>query len=206
MLANDLCAIYVKDETEEYRQRRRDPVTTVESICSFMNKASGINGLKKARRAIQYVLDRSNSPMESKLAALAVLPLHYGGYGLSKPFLNHFVRLNKEAEEFLGQSQLCCDMVWLAKKVILEYDSNLSHLEIHQHFKDKKRSTALTISGYKVISITAEQLRDFHSVDNMFMQLRHVLNMRTHKDRIDKFAELRWNVVHGLMFKKRCYE
>ena len=47
---------------------------------------------------------------------------------------------------------------------LLEYDSNLTHLQIRQHFLDKKRGTALTLSGFKVSSLTAEQAGQFHVV------------------------------------------
>jgi len=199
LLANELCGIYVKDCTEEYGQRRREPVTTTASIRSYINKAEKIHGLQKARTAIRYALDNSNSPIESRLAALAALPLSWGGYGLILPQLNLEVKFPNAAAEYMERTSILCDMVWAKQKVVLEYDSNLTHLGIRQHFTDKKRATALTLAGYKVISITAEQIRNFNTVETMFLQVRSALNMRTHKDRMERYLDLRWNVVHKLL-------
>ena len=202
LLANELCAIYIKDELEEFGQRKREPVTTTYSISSYIKKAGQIRGLQKARTAIQYALDRSNSPMESRLAVLATLPLARGGYGLIKPELNAEIILKKNAADYLGRTSCFCDMVWMKQRIILEYDSNLTHLEIQQHFIDKKRATALNMSGYKVISITAEQIRNFRNIESLFLHLRDVLNMRTHKDRLDAYYEQRWFVVHQILLQK----
>ena len=202
LLANELCSIYIKDDLAEYGQRRRDPVTTTDSIRKYLYKAENRRGLRKARTAIQYALDRSNSPMESRLAVLAALPLSRGGYGLIKPELNLEVKLPKDAAEYMKCLSLFCDMVWKKQKVILEYDSLLAHLNIQQHFRDKKRATALNLAGYKVISVTAEQLRNFGSVEQLFLDLRSVLNMRTYKNRMDAYLDLRWKVVHEILLQR----
>ena len=204
LLANELCGIYIKDDLAEYGQRSRDPVTTTDLIRKYLYKAKNRRGLRKARAAIQFALDRSNSPMESRLAVLAALPLSRGGYGLIKPELNLEVKLPKDAAEYMKCSSLFCDMVWKKQKVILEYDSLLAHLSVQQHFRDKKRATALTLAGYKVINVTAEQLRNFGSVEQLFLDLRSILNMRTYKNRTDAYLDLRWKVVHEILLQKPC--
>ena len=93
-------------------------------------------------------------------------------------------------------------MVWKKQKVVLEYDSNLSHLGLEQHFKDKRRSTALNIAGYKVISITAEQIGNFGSIETAFLRIRSALGMRTHKDRWEEYLDLRRQVVKDILFQK----
>lgn len=202
LLANELCAIYIKDETEEFGQRRRDPVTTTNSISAYINKAGQIRGIQKARTAIRYALDRSNSPLESRLAVLATLPLSWGGYGLLKPELNAEIILKKRAADYLGRTSCFCDMVWKKQRIILEYDSNLTHLAPRQHARDKKRATALSMSGYKVISATADNIRNFSSIESLFLHVRDELNMRTHKDRLDAYYDQRWLVVHQILLQK----
>ena len=202
LLANELCAIYIKDETEEYGQRKRIPVTNTRAIRSYIEKAVHIKGIRKARTAIRYALDNSNSPMESRLAVLATLPMFRGGYGLIAPQLNLKITLSKNAAEYLGQATCCCDMGWSRHKVAFEYDSNLTHLDIRQHFKDKKRATALTISGYKVISITAEQIKNFTNVETMFLRVRDMLNMKTREERLDMYMELRRKTVNDILLQR----
>ena len=202
-LANNLCAIYVLDETEEYGQRRREPITSVADIMEYLTKVNDIAGIRTARRAIRYARDRSNSPMESQIATLGALPLHYGGYGLPPPRLNMDVQLSSEGKEFLGRSFCSCDMVWPEQKVVLEYDSNLAHSTRRQFTIDKNRSTALALSGYRVISVTAEKVANFRAVETLFTGIRTVLGLRTYPDRMQKTFEKRWDVVHDIMFKRR---
>ena len=203
LLANDLCAIYIKDDQEEYFQRKRTPVTTTGNIRAYIYIAKNIRGIKNAKTSIKYALDNSNSPMESRLSVLATLPLSWGGYGLIKPQLNLFIAFTKNAVEYSGQTGCYCDMAWVKQKVVLEYDSTLTHLEIHQHYKDKKRATALTISGYKVISITAEQIKSFRNIETMFYNVREVLKMQKRQERFDMYFERRWEVVHTILLQNR---
>jgi len=202
LLACELCAIYIPDEVEEYKQRSRDPVTSTTLINSFLKKAGGLKHIKKSKSAAKYAANCSNSPMESKLAVIAGLPINMGGYGLGSFRLNQEVPISKESEEYLGSQKCICDMVWSNYKVILEYDSTMTHLEIAQHYRDKKRTTALTMSGYKVISITAEQIRNFNAVDMTLRKVRRVLGLRSYHDRFEQHFVKRWDVVHSIMFKK----
>ncbi len=199
-LACDLCAIYIKDKYEEYGQRRREIITSTEQISGYLDHAKNIHGINKAKRAITYALNRANSPMESRLATIIMLPLFCGGYGLIKPELNKDVLLSENGAAHLGRPVCCCDMVWEKQKIVLEYDSNLSHLSIKQHYKDKKRATALGLSDYKVIQITAADVQSFRPIENLFFMIRNALGQRTFPDRWDKYYDKRWKVVRNVMF------
>ena len=208
VLANDLCGIYVYDKYAEFGQRRREPITNVASILKFLDRAGNINGVKKARQAIRYALDYSNSPMESKLAALMRLPLNQGGYAILEQKLNEYVKMSKDGAEYLGQESCCCDMVWREKGVVLEYDSTLSHLSPEQHKKDKRRITALGVSGYTVISVTSSQIESFREVETLMQTVQRTVNGRTRPERIDQFLEKRRKVVEQILYggKKSMYE
>ena len=158
--------------------------------------------VQKAKLAIRYALDHSNSPMESNLATLALLPWRYGGYNLKAPKLNLDVNLSETGAEHLGRETICCDMVWIEEKVVLEYDSNLAHLSPDQHAKDKKRITALSLSGYQVISVTANEVRSFRAVEELFLRVRRALGMKTNPERVETNFEQRYDVVHDIMFPK----
>ncbi len=201
-LANNLCAIYILDPYEDYGQRRRDPVTSVQEIQKFLQGLKRYWNLPKAKLAIRYALDHSNSPMESNLATLALLPWRYGGYNLKAPKLNLDVNLSETGAEHLGRETICCDMVWGDEKVVLEYDSNLAHLSPDQHAKDKKRITALSLSGYQVISVTANEVRSFRAVEELFLRVRRALGMKTNPERVETNFEQRYDVVHDIMFPK----
>ena len=199
-LANELCAIYVFDPYEDYGQRNREQITTVLNIRDYLQQSKGLKGRSKALQAIQYACDRANSPMEVNLATIAALPLCHGGFGLGDFALNYDVALSDEGASHLGRSVCCCDMVWPEKKVVLEYDSNLSHLSPQQHAKDKARITALSLSGYKVISVTAVDIHSYGKIEDLFQTLRHALGLRTNIAHWQKYSDKRSSVVHSIMF------
>lgn len=55
------------------------------TLASYAEAAKSMRGAKQARRAARYVLDGSNSPVETLLAMLLTLPLSLGGYALPAP-------------------------------------------------------------------------------------------------------------------------
>jgi very-short-patch-repair endonuclease len=200
--ACNLCAIYCQSEQNTFGQIRRDPVTSVDKIISFLNKVNNVKGIKKARIAIRYALDRSNSPMESKIAAISQLSISRGGYHLLTPELNGEINLSKEGQKLMKRDTCMSDMVWREQKVIVEYDSNISHLSKQQHFIDKTRITALNLSGYTVISLTARNLESFRSIDETFFTIRSVLGMRGFETQFERYLDKRYDVVKQLFFKR----
>ena len=201
-LGCDLCGIYVLDSYAEYGQRSRSPITTQAEIRAYLNKVQKVNGLVTARKAVKYVLDRSNSPMESRLATIVNLPFHYGGFRTLPPSLNYNIVLSDEGANFLGKSTCCSDMVWPTVKVATEYDSTLAHLTAKQHHLDKKRQTALALSDYKVITITAEQLRNVKSIEETCLMIRKTLGMPTQTNRLNQYQEKRRETIMRLLFTK----
>jgi len=197
---NNLCAGYVRTDNTSFKQIGREPVASVKSIRSFLDLSAHAKGIKKSRLALKYVIDGAYSPMEGKLAVLVVLPLFLGGYGLKRPVLNKYIRLSPDAAALLKRETCCCDIVWEEEKVILEYDSNLTHLTKEQHSYDKRKYNALTMSGYKVFSVTADQIQNFKAVENLFENLRKALHIKSRADAWVKYEEKRWEVVHELLF------
>ena len=190
-LGFDLCAIYLPDASADYNQVGRKAITTRLTISEYLDTAPGLKGINKAKRAISYVLDNSNSPMETMVAMLMILPMHMGGYGIIKPELNRKVYLSDQGSRLLERNYCICDAVWGLQKVILEYDSNLTHLSPEQHRLDKARLSALTLSGYHVVSITADNFRNLSAIDNTFTALRWKLGQRKELKHLNKYSEER---------------
>lgn len=200
VLANDLCSIYRLDFYSEFLQSGRYNITTRAKIVSYLKQIKDSHGIIKARRAIKYASDRSNSPMESKIAALIRLPLSLGGFALPEASLNHEVTLTEKASDFLGRNTCCCDIAWPKLKVVLEYDSSLVHLTANQHAYDKKRVTALMMSGYTVISITWGHLNNPDKVETLFSELRKVLKHKINYTRFNKCVDDRQATVKKLLY------
>ena len=198
-LGYDLCAIYCFDETKEFHQTGRQPTTDVEEILEFLNRYSDKRGLRNAQKALKYVLNRSNSPMESRLSMIAVLPFYLGGYALRRPELNKRVYLSKQSVPLMRTEYLTCDMVWEKEKVIVEYDSNLTHLDVKQHARDKARISALSESGYTIICLTADSIRP-HNIDRTFLSIRSALGMKKRTEEINRFHEKRREVISQILY------
>ena len=204
--ANDLCAIYVKDSTLQYQQRQRESITSTAEIRHYLESVTGVHGIKHARKAIKYSVDRSNSPMESKLAVLCRLPFRLGGYSLPEPKMNYEIFLSAEASRHLQRESIKCDMVWPDRKVALEYESNLTHLSITQHGYDKSRATALQLSGYRIVYVTSQDLKSFSAVENVFQILRRTLGLRKNKDVLAKNEDIRRQAIYELLFSGNYIE
>lgn len=194
-LANNLCAMYELTHHNMLGQTNRDPAASVASITKYLQKAQTMTGIKKARRAIKYAVDRSNSPIESELAVIAALPFRYGGYNAGQFVMNCRIDLSKEAAKYYGHDYCICDMVWKKMKVVIEYDSDLFHMTIQKFHKDKKRSSALVASGYQVIHVTSEQLRSFSSVEELFLMVRKALKLPPYPDRLISHYQARVSTV-----------
>ena len=97
-------------------------------------------------------------------------------------------------------------MVWEDHKTVLEYESDLAHLDKSQHEYDKKRSSAITLSAYQIINLTSAQLSTFWKTDETFFMIRRVLGMRTYTKIFQHYEDLRWEVVHEILLKKKSLQ
>jgi len=203
---NNLCAGYGLDKKTRFQQRFCIPVTSLTLIRRFISdKTHTISGRRIIERALKYALENAYSPRECQLAVLLMLPFSQGGYAVKPPVLNKCIKLSAKAAKLLQRESVCCDMVWEEEKVILEYDSNLAHLDQNQHSFDKRKYTALSMDGYKVISVTEDQINSFRNVDNLFISLRRELGMRAKTAELEKYRDRRWEVVHELLFSKNNF-
>ena len=196
IFGTDLCGIYLNDPDAEYQQRSREPITSVQKIKRFLANASNSYGHRNALRAVNYILDRSNSKMETMLAVLARLPFYRGGYALVPPELNKMLTLSEEALRMMHGKPCFGDMVWELIRLVVEYDSDISHLTSEQHRKDKRRTSAMGLSGYKTISITKSDVSSLSNLDKTFSLLRHALGMNPMKARLEKYRAERQKLMY----------
>ena len=103
------------------------------------------------------------------------------------------------AAKLFGRESCHGDIVWPKRKVVLEYDSNLTHLSPEQHAYDKRRQTAYGLSGYNLISATAEDIRDLNTLDAFFKIVRKALGQRAEFAKYDRYRGQRFNTVKELL-------
>jgi len=203
--SNNLCSMYLIDKSAEHGQSSFLPICTVKSISKYLSQVENFKGIIVARKAIKYSVDNSNSPMESKLAVILIIPRSRGGYGLPKMKMNYHAELSKRASKLIGRDSIMVDMCWPEEKVVVEYDSDETHLNSKQHEFDKARINALTQSGYTVITITKKDLYSINKLDTIVDTIRKALNLRNESKMLTKYFDKRKSVIMNLFYQKNTY-
>ena len=192
-LGYELCARYRINEFLE-NPERREPLTSARALEDFAGRLKDRHGAKAARRAAQYVADNAESPMEVAVAMLLSLPQMYGGYGLPTPLLNPEITVTGRADKRVRHTYRA-DLAWPAQRVIVEYDSTLHHSGKASVIADAQRRNNLQDAGWRVIVLTAGQVRSEAAMDAAAGQLRRALKRhagtRTPLHLAERRAELR---------------
>ena len=117
-LGFELCGTYRRASTFGLARYDATPLTSPGALASFIEKSPQFKGVKKARRALPYILTGSASPRESELAMLLCLPYSLGGYGLPHPTMNAEMPFPKNVAA-TGRSSLRCDLYCLPRDSML---------------------------------------------------------------------------------------
>ena len=129
----------------------------------------------------------------------------YGGYGLPRPELNYYVSLSPQGSTTLRRSALCCDMVWKERNVVVEYDSDLAHSSQNQVKYDKRRSSVLNASGFKVIHVTYDHFSNDNTIDDLFELIRITLGVRSNKVKLNKYKDIHFELVKKMFLMSKHF-
>ena len=150
-------------------------LTDVKRLTSLAQRMEGVHGYKLASKALRYVADNSNSPMETVLTMLLTLPYRLGGYGLPMPSLNHPVIPVKAVRRTTDRSHFRFDLFWPDKRLAVEYDSEEYHDNPKKMAEDAARRNALTSLGLPPIIVTKQQLYSVFGFEKVTIQLARKL-------------------------------
>lgn len=145
---------------------------------------------EKFGRAVRYVLEGSDSPMETIQAMLVTLPRHMGGYGLGGALLNPKLPVPADLQRAAGRSFLRPDMYWQDCRVVLEYDSKRWHDGGDRRGSDLSRVSVLELMGLSVVSNTSHQLFSEERMDAVASHLAKEMGKRL-RCRIKDHARLK---------------
>lgn len=106
------------------------------------------------------------------------LPRRRGGAELRGFEMNKPIELVGEQRELAGQDQVKPDFLWECKRVTVEYDSDLTHLNSRQKTKDERRRSALESVGYKPLVVTNGITSDEVALNALTSQLERRLGYR----------------------------
>ncbi|MFQ1004113.1 DUF559 domain-containing protein [Modestobacter sp. SSW1-42] len=127
---------------------RRGPVTTA-ALMSRLEGAAGEWGVTRVRRAFGLVDPRAESAPESRVRVALVLA------GLRPVPQFHVL----DGGEFLAK----VDLAWPEAKLVVEYEG-AHHFEAEKIIEDDRRYAVLVAAGWRVIRLSAPDLRDLDSV------------------------------------------
>lgn len=202
----EICGRYAFDTREERGFRTRDtPLSSGRRIKGFLDSFENVRGKAKALRALEYVIEGAESPMETLTAALLHLPYRYGGYGLQKPTANEIVILSSEAHSILRQRSCRIDLQWKRARVAVEFLGKHDHDEESAFERDRMRTNALVEMGYEVIELTSGQVRDWETFELIARRIARRTGKRIpaqYRGLIPMRRQLRdalfsWNAAYG---------
>ncbi|MGI6034103.1 MAG: hypothetical protein ACOX69_11850 [Coriobacteriales bacterium] len=139
---------------------REEPLTTIAALERYLAHAGNMHGVKRARRALKYILEGSASVKETEMALLLSMPKIWGGYGLEKPVMNYKIPFDTDAKIMAEQGYAKADLCWPEHKLDVEYDSTEYHSQTTDILHDKTRANGVSKMGYRVIFVTYEQFKN----------------------------------------------
>lgn len=167
-------------------------ITTKQKLNTFISKASGHRGHRKAIQAVKYVENGSASVMESLAYMILILPHSLGGYGLNGAVFNYEKKLNGEGRMRLGQNRCFTDLYYKQAKLAVEYESFAFHNSPLEQGKDLMRSAVLERQGINMMRLSTIQLYDREACKDFAYNLAARLNtrIRIYSKRFDEMHEL----------------
>lgn len=168
----ELCGTYVLDVSEDSWDGYTGtdaPITSAKKISAFIERCSGMNGSKRARRLARLIADGSHSPMETVAALLVSLPHCMGGWNLGR------VKMNQRIMTADGPKWV--DIFFYKERVGLEYKGRRAH-SIERTARDDRRQNRLTGTGITVLNIWYEDLAQEHLCEKLMHNIAHSLGKR----------------------------
>ena len=198
-LGMELCGTYRREvevpvlgtnETKRVTEYQQPLLTSPRKIEAFLQGMKTSPGCSKARRALDYVLPLSASPMETAIYLLLCLPRRLGGYALPKPVLNPSITFSKSGKKHTLRNYAKPDLFWQAARLDLEYNSDEFHTE-QQRALDSMRRKALERMGIEVIELTKEEVMSAELFHATAMRIARRLGRRIRADADGTFAAKR---------------
>lgn len=178
----------------------RCALTDVGRIRRYLdNVLPGTFGVKKARSSLKYLVDNSNSPMETSCVLELVLPGMLGGYGLCLPKMNQRIDLSPAGRLMYGHTYCKADVIWNQGRFVLEYLGPDYHVNVE---RDLTRTTVLEGEGYKVREVAFEQVRNGHCMSEIARSVNCSLGRRTRSGSPSESAQRRKEALRRQLYPR----
>lgn len=198
----ELCSRYCMPffDEEDYRDLP-SPRTTKRKLKRFFSLLpSGVDGRRKALRALPYVREGSRSPLETAMVMTLACPKRLGGMGLRDIRMNYRLPLPPHIRQLTRRSSLVCDAYIDRGSQDVEYQGFM-HDEPEQKAIDNERRQAMQAMGLTVVELNKQQFFDKDAYRRVLAAIR--LNAGTpapndteayaaEQERLRRFVLRRW--------------
>ena len=182
---DELCGRYSFDADAERGFRKREaPLTSVERIGEFLERARGVRGKQKAERVLRFIVNQSASPMETFDEMGFSLPYHLGGYGIATPVMNEEIPLGSKAAHIARRATVYADMCWSDCHLDVEHHGVYDHSKTVDQASDRARVNAMKEEGFEVIELTKDQVNDLYSFEYIAMRIARITGKRLDKSKL----------------------
>lgn len=204
----ELCGAYsLRLQTKKGYEQRESQLTSTFLLRRYIENMPEFAGSKNARRALKYMRDGSESPMETRQYLLLCLPPRMGGYGLTGATVNGELKLNARAAALARRKSFRCDLYWISKGVVVEYDSKEHHLGLAAFMRDNAKRNILTDMGIKVFVVSSAQILDVDQFDVIAHMVAKAIGKRLRSfpaDWEDRRAQLRRELFASMGHSQHC--
>lgn len=135
------------------------PLTTVHEIIQMAESLKGLYRTERILKILRHCADNSGSPEETNLLLLCSLPRTKGGLHTDGWEMNPELNLPSVLRRYLGQPTIKPDLLSRDRSLAIEYDSDLWHGTLDRRAKDQKRVNALTVMGFKVVTVRTKDVK-----------------------------------------------
>lgn len=191
-LGMNACSDYRFDEFSPggvvYRAEGTHSIATVKSIGSYLNRAVGLRGVKRARVALPYIQEHARSPKECALGMLFCLPSTWGGFDLGSLAFNESVRVY-DGMDRNGEKRFCTrypDIVIRStlragerRAVFVDYDPDATHSgDVKGLLDSRRRNDMATIRDTPHFTVTSDDAASFDYLEKLADRIRRALGGR----------------------------
>jgi len=159
-LGSRLCGTFALDDSSPSGIRQRDPLITLEDLCTYVGNCPSIPGIVRARRAVSLIHEGSASPMETVAQMTFCYPRRLRGLGLPRPHMNYKKTVSQMASGFIDSEFIRIDIYWPDAAFGLEYQGEYAHSSVEKIASDISRQLAAERMGIELQMLTIEQLRN----------------------------------------------
>ena len=194
---NYLCSTFsIGDEGRGYTGKRAR-VTTVGQLSRFLDEMPPYTrGIRRAQRALEYVVELTASPKESQLGMHYHLPAELGGRGPFEISANQAIRIDEHGQRLLGAGHLVGDLFLPDFGCDLEFDSIEFHTGRFRLDHTQARRNVLEAMGIKTVSATEGQVNTIEKLDDFTWLLEERLGIPhptyTHEQRFAQIDLFDW--------------